>query len=415
MEEAVDRESNRFLELSATLDIHATFIANVAFREQDYPGGVWHGAREAARKLISTCFHADNNDAMDSAYALAILAAAERGRRARKAKDQKVPEAQTLDQIHRADSSKSLWAAVYNAISPRDPDAIALLMQTIAQAAHFDLLDAERGWGAKHLSEMVDPKAWLESVNAVNVALKSSREHFAQTIESFSLQPQESLLHDLFAIPGVAHSAMLLLLSPDDSVNEAILSLIQQTFDVDDRSEAFRALLRKYPMEAVDALSISLQSFSMLAQKTPESCSLAKRLVRCFFDIVEALCSSTDGDVPLLISDTFMSAHRSDTNMRRQISHLWHLMNTALAVIYKRTPQWAVWFENSVMTDWMRDALILGSQLCDKVRMFESAVLGVTGPSVSESPAKVSNSGRTLVSKLHVVLRDLTLWLRLTE
>jgi senataxin len=90
-------------------------------------------------------------------------------------------------------------------------------------------------------------------------------------------------------------------------------------------------------------------------------------------------------------------------------------MTTTLAVIYKRTVSWAGWFDNAVMTEWMRDALILGSQLCDKVRMFESAVLGVTGPTSGESPARVSNSGMTLVARLHIVLRDLTLWLRLTE
>lgn len=249
----------------------------------------------------------------------------------------------------------------------------------------------------------------------MNVNLKTSREHFAQTIESFSLQPQEGPLRSLFALPQVAHSAMLLLLSPDDSINEAILSLIQQAFDADDRSEAFRMLLRKHPMDSVQALAVALQNFTTFANSTPESCSLAKRLVRCFYDIVEALCSSTDGDEPLLSSETFMDAHRGGTNMRREIKTLWHLMTTTLAVIYKRTVSWAGWFDNAVMTEWMRDALILGSQLCDKVRMFESAVLGVTGPTSGESPARVSNSGMTLVARLHIVLRDLTLWLRLTE
>lgn len=352
---------------------------------------------------------------MEVFLTLATFANHERQRIAKKSKGLPVEPPSKPAKLAKATVRKAVWDASYNAISPRDAAAIALLMDSVARHAHLDLLDADRSWSTKDLKEMIVPSVWLDSVNSVNVTLKTSREHFAQTIESFSLQPSESLLRELFAIPGAACSAMLLLLSPDDSINEAVLSLIQQAFDVDDRSEAFRTLLRMHPMDSVDALCMALQNFTRLAPQAPELCSLAKRLVRCFYDIVEGLCSSTDGDIPLLSSDTFMDAHRDDTNMRRQIHKLWHSMTVALAVIYKRTPQWAGWFENSVMTEWMRDALILGSQLCDKVRMFESAVLGVTGADPGESPAKVSNSGKGLVAKLHVVLRDLTAWFRLTE
>jgi senataxin len=105
--------------------------------------------------------------------------------------------------------------------------------------------------------------------------------------------------------------------------------------------------------------------------------------------------------------------------MANRLRQLWHLMTTSLAVIFKRTQAWAPLFENDVMIDWMRDAIIFGRQMTEHTRMFEAAVLGQSGSTfvggVSESPLKVTRAGKDLVSKLHLVLVDLVSWLRLTE
>jgi senataxin len=106
--------------------------------------------------------------------------------------------------------------------------------------------------------------------------------------------------------------------------------------------------------------------------------------------------------------------------MSRRVYNLWHLMTTSLAVIFKRTQDWAPLYDNETMVDWMRDALIFGRNLTEHIRAFEAAALGVSSGSSrfvdnGESPAKPTKTGTKLVQKLENVLRDLVSWMRLTE
>ena len=168
----------------------------------------------------------------------------------------------------------------------------------------------------------------------------------------------------------------------------------------------------------MDGLCDFLASFIDMAKITPESCSLAKWLVRCFTDILDALCQASEEGEPLLQSSAFLATNADGLPMSRRVANLWHLMTTALAVIFKRTIDWAPFYDNETMVDWMRDALIFGRQMAEHIRAFEAAALGIPGGNShfeSESPLKPSKTGAKLVQKLEVVLRDLVSWLRLTE
>jgi senataxin len=405
--------------MSDTMGIHATFITTVALRRVEYPDPIWTEARSASRGLLRQIFRADGKDVVESMLGMAVIATTER-RRTRKMKAGKaVPPPVPVTRLHLASVRRELWKMTYDTLSSSDVDGVAVLIRSIASFAHIEKLDRHGSWSSKDLTEVITDEKWTSGIRAINNALQVSRENFPRIMESLALQPDISLLRGLWALEGVPKAAVILLLSPAEEIHIPVISLIQQSFDdVDDRGDCFRVLLEKYPSQAMDGLQDFLHSFILTAQQTPESCSLAKWLVRCFTDVLDALCQPSRSSDALLQSEEFLSAY-DGTSMARRVAELWQLMTTGLAVIFKRTQDWAPYFENSVMVDWMRDALIFGRQMAEHIRSFEAAALGHSASRLadggSESPVKMSSVGKKLVRGLDMVLKDLVSWLRLTE
>lgn len=406
--------------LNSALDVHSSFIARVAFQVNADPG--WASARDAARDLVSLVFKADGREVMESVMGLAMIASNERRRlkRARRAKPgQDVPKAVPVDKLHRASVRRELWKAVYNAYNPTDVTGLALIMAAVAPFAHIEKLNLKEAWNPEDLGNVVQAQNWMASVRAVNSALDTVRNDFARVIESMAAQLDPIILDALWALPGVAKSAMVLLLSPVESIHDPVINLIQQSFrDVDDRGDCLHILLQKFSVEAMDGLYAFLSAFIQTARVVPEAVGLAKWLVRCFTDVMDALCESSGLSPPLLQTDSFLSVYADNRWMTRRVSDLWQLMTDSLALIFRRTSDWALFYDNDVMVDWMRDALIFGRMITDNIRIFESAILSrAKAPQfdVGESPARMSQVGKSLVQKLQVVLADLVGWLRLTE
>ena len=310
----------------------------------------------------------------------------------------------------------------FKAVSSIDVIGVSILMKSIASFGHVEKVDRHAIWTHDEVAEVVKEDEWIAAIRAINSGLESTRRSFAHAVECIALQPDEVMVRSLWEQEGVAQSAVKLLLSPIDEIHDPVISLIQHSFDnVDDRGDCFHALLATYPAAAMDGLAEALQTFIQTARITPDSCGLAKWLVRCFTDVLDALCRSTVSSEALLQSQSFLSEYSDGRPMSRRLSNLWHLMTTSLAVIFKRTPTWANLYASEIMVDWMRDALIFGRQMTEHIRDFESAVLGETSTNVNfdgavpESPAKMTSVGKTLIQELEVVLEDLVSWLRLTE
>ena len=426
----VDR-SSRFdtaqaLALSNVLTVHTTFVAKIAFRPSNRPLPIWADAQQAARDMLAKVFRNDGRDILESMLGLSVIATEERKRqsRARKAAHQGevVPAPVAVTNLHRASVHKELWTAAYNALLPTDAAGVALFMRTIASFSHVEKLNRNETWsypGLK-LQAVLKEDDFVSAVRAINSGIVVARDPFVQTLETLAMQPDLSIIQAVWEQPGVPLAAMILLLSPSEDVHDPTISLIQASFaDIDVRSDAFRALLSRYPAPAMDGLCEFLVSFINTAKITPESCSMAKWLVRCFTDVLDALCQSNEDSEPLLQSTTFLSTYEDGIPMSKRVSLLWNRMTSALAVILKRTIDWAPFYDNDTMVDWMRDALIFGRQMTDNIRAFEAASLGVAGVGARsgeiESPMRPTKTGAKLVQKLEIVLRDLVSWLRLTE
>ena len=365
---------------------------------------------------------------MESMLGLSLIVSEERRRqqkaRRANAKGEPPPTPVTITNLHKAIVRADLWSMAYNALSPTDVNGMAIMMRSIASFSHVDKLNRNETWSYEELKvqDVVKEDDFVAAIRAVNNGIVSTRDPFAQALESLIMQADSKIATRLWDQPGVPKAAILLLLSPAEDVHDPTISLIQQSFhDVDDRGDCFRVLLQRFPAQAMDGLAEFLTRFIDTATLTPESCSLAKWLVRCFTDILDAMCQSTESDESLLQSQKFLSNYVDGIPMSKRVGNLWHLMSTSLAVIFKRTQDWAPLYDNETMIDWMRDALIFGRQMTEQIRAFEAAALGISSASSKfvesngESPAKATRTGAKLVQKLENVLRDLVSWLRLTE
>ncbi|WWD16760.1 hypothetical protein CI109_101192 [Kwoniella shandongensis] len=415
------KDTSMQLTLGSTLDLHSTFITTVALRPKDHPLPTWAEARTSARELLVTFFRTDADSINHSLLYMAQVSHAERKRQQRKKRSKtEVPPAIQIDHLPQASFKKQLWSMAYDALSPSDAAGTAIILQAIAPFAHIELLDRQGSWTHQDLEEAVKKEDWVASVRAINSSVKATREPFPRAIESLAMQADPAIVRSVWSEPGVPKAVTILLLSPDDEVHTPIITLIQQSFDdADDRGDCFRALLQHYPDQTMEGLTEFLRTFIQAATITPESCSLAKWLVRCFHDVLEALCRRSGASEALLQTDEFLTFFADGKSMAKRLDELWHLMTTSLALIFKRTLDWAPHFENEVMVDWMRDALIFGRQMTDHIRAFEGAVLGQSSArfqdGVPESPVKTTSVGRKMTRQLEMVLRDLILWLRLTD
>ena len=414
------RSETLLASLSSTLELHAKLVTSAAFRSQSR---AWVEARDSARAVLNEFFRADGRDITESMLAMATIDFEEKRRR-QKAKRLKIeePPPVPISGLQYPAVRKELWRMTYNTLLPADISGAAVLMSSIASFAHVNTLDRHGIWRHAEVAGVVQEEEWTTAIRAINSGLDVSRQSFHNAIESIAMQADPAITRGLWEQDGVAKSAIILLLSPIDEIHDPIISLVQHSFDnVDDRGDCFHVLLKRFPDAAMQGLADFLATFVVTAKVTPDSCSLAKWLVRCFTDVLDALCRPTESGEALLRSESFLTAWSDGSSMSRRITDLWYLMTTSLAVIFKRTQVWANLYATEIMVDWMRDALIFGRQMTDHIRAFEAAALGRSsadlsfGEGVAESPARSTTVGRKLVQKLEVVLEDLVSWLRLTE
>ncbi|KAJ7175856.1 SEN1 N terminal-domain-containing protein [Mycena filopes] len=361
--------SQKALSISKIFDIHSATITAVAFSKA-YATPTWTTARSASLKLIQSIMKSDVQ-----AITQAIISL-------------RVALAKKLD-IDQGDvalaGGSQLWSKTFQSIQPGDDDAMAMIVQVIAQSAHLDLLS---------------PKPFRlgrPEYLGVNRAISTL----------FGASCRSSSLIDFLGRPRMVQSVFILLLSPIAAIQSSAQNLVGSAFDVDDRKDCYRALLENHPDAALDGLFEALTTFAKYATPAPEACSLAKHLVLFLTDIIDALCAQPDG---LFHNIAFLRVEDEKGPWSR-IPALWKLMNSAITVIFKRTPAWANYFDPEEMVLWMRDALIYGRELLGYFRVFEKAANARQPPDSRD----LSQIGRQMADDLQLVLPELTKWLRLSN
>ncbi|TFK40652.1 SEN1 N terminal-domain-containing protein [Crucibulum laeve] len=376
------------------LDIHAPIFIGVAY-SRDYDGDQLGIARASARSLVITALQTDIQDiSLVITKMCALLARPNR-------KD-----------IPLLTIRKQMWMTLYATLQSPDMDGLTALICITAKSAHLDSL---RKRTFKDMLGIKQPGEGYSSgeqvLERVNESLAITRDVFPKVISKFVDYHSPTSGIELLRRPGVAKAVTILMLAPVQDLSTAAQALVGLAFDVDGRSECFQALLKNLPDGALEGILDFLLTFSSFAPAMPEACSVSKSLVRCLTDVLEVLCASPTG---LLHNSRFLRA-TDDNGPASQLQNLWDLMTKSLAVIFKRTPSWATYFDNEEMIVWMRDALIFGRDLLAQWRVVENAANTHRPTSTGAKGSKLSKVGASMVNSLQSVLFELVRWLRLTD
>ncbi|KAJ6508793.1 SEN1 N terminal-domain-containing protein [Mycena sanguinolenta] len=368
--------------ISKVFDIHATMFVDVAF-SRSYNTSTWKTARSAAHKLIQTIMLHDITTIRGAINSLCLFLA----------KKKAIDESDLL-----LTGGSQIWTKTYQTLQPGDDDGMAILIDVLSQAAHWDVL-APKPFGFEKSRQL-----------GVCRAMEFIWDGLQECFTRFTENSRSSSLLEFLQRPRAVQNVFVLLLSPIAGIQLSVQSLVGLAFDVDDRQDCYRALLENHPDAALDGLFQALTTFTKYALPVPEACSLAKHLVRYLQDVVDILCSRPDG----LLHKSHFLRPGDESGPCSRIPALWNLMNQAITVIFKRTPAWANYFENEEMILWMRDALIYGRDLMAQFRVFETAAN--SGSRVrNNDPGRLSKIGQQMADDLQRLLPELTKWLRLSH
>ncbi|CDZ98451.1 helicase sen1 [Phaffia rhodozyma] len=406
--------------LSSVYEMYSSMIAGIALSGKDYHDPIWHDIRSSARDVLFNALVEDEAAIRLGVMALAnILQTAFAAKKSSASiKGSTASASPTPLVVPFVTFKKGLWSNMYDALGSKDPQGVAVLIRVISRFSHLDLLPtaSDSAWSVLHVSS--DRQALQKVIGHINEAISITRRLFARSIERFANLSDNKTLLELWSTIDVTPSALSLLLSPNEEIHDSVQALIQQSFnDVVDRADCFRALLKHSPEEGLEGIDRFLDQFVKCATMFPEACAMAKWMVRCLTDVIDVLCHHGGA---LLRDDAFIDHFA----VRRLVPEIWSKMCDSLAVIFKRTSEWSKFYENEVMVDWMRDALIFARLMAAQTRTFEGATVPPSRESDREgleinlsqaSPSRMSTVGKMMISSLQKVLLNLLNWLRITD
>ncbi|GAA5907060.1 DNA/RNA helicase SEN1 [Sporobolomyces salmoneus] len=403
------------------LDLHASFLSQLAF-STSFAGPEWSQASSAAKLFLAGLLKKDSVVISKGIISLSLFSQEHHEREKKeKRRLQKVaagdPQAKAEAEPPKLVApkpitySKAIWNRVYETIKDDDARAVNILLQALVPILPYEKLTS-RTWAVKDLVRT--------QMKAINDALATARDPFVTLLMSFADERVDQLL-DFLSQPGAVSSTIVLLFSPVASVHNTAQGLVKQAFDVPTRRDVFYHLAARFPDGTLQGLALAIQSFRTCARNLPEACGMAKRLVRCLSDVIDVFCDTTDG----LLRNPEYVARGKDFKLQGKLLKLWELMGDALALLFRKTPDWALFFENEEMTEWMRDAILFGVDMLDQIRVFETIISGkpldrssVTTDSPAKSLAvtsKESKNAASMILSLANPLEELLAWLRLND
>ncbi|KAK0487479.1 SEN1 N terminal-domain-containing protein [Armillaria novae-zelandiae] len=371
--------------IANVLGIHAETLVSVAF-SGSYAGVEWKAARADTQDLITTVMSQDLSRIFTAVSSLAQASADAK----------KAPTSfASLDLRH------PIWKRTFAALQINDGEGIAVVLPVIAQVAHLDRMHSAAFRKAMSIS------GGAELLSEVNEFLAAVKTDFLASISNYSDRNTSSSAVEVLQRPGIVKSVVKLMLSPAEDLQLAGQTVVGLAFDTDVRMDCFRALLGNHPDGTLEGIFEFLSIFREYSYTVPEACSLSKSLVRCLTDIMEVLCAAPNG---LLNNVRFLRSSDSK-GPAAHLPRLWTSMNQTLALIFKRTPAWARYYDNEEMIVWMRDALIFGREMLAERGAFESAASTVT--TVTQLQSK--SIPKKMLNEMQQILTELTRWLRLTD
>ncbi|KAF8516825.1 SEN1 N terminal-domain-containing protein [Hysterangium stoloniferum] len=384
------------------LDIHADVTVNVALSTKlNLPS--WQTARVTARRFL------DHSLTTDAIRAETVIFQISDVLQQSNSSSERKPKYKLSSPIFH----KEIWKTMYETVTPEDSEGLELLISLVARSASFDMLNTDAFNPPTLLSDSRQDLAGV--ITTVNTGLHAMRAGFLDAVKQFtnSTSITTETVQRLVRREDMIKHLMSLLLSPVEELQMSAQILIGQAYDVDVRSECFRAIIKDLPVPSLDGLASIIRNFNEAANILPEACNFAKSVVRCMTDVIEVLTNGHDG---LLFDEQFGNIPQGIRPQAR-LPSLWGLMCRAITTIFRRTPLWSKVIDPDAMIDWMRDALIFGREIVAQRRTFEASSIAISQASrlTLSSPRKPSQIGKQMLEDLQPVLTESIRWLRLTD
>ena len=392
--------------MAKVLDIHSDLIAAVAL-SCDYDKEEWRPSRRMSITLLKMMMAVDVDQVANTIVKLTEM------------EPTITPE--TVMSFN-PPTHLPIWKKVYANMQTKDAGGLSLMICLAARSSRIDHLVkkvvASRIWNHYKSQNRAPPTEVLYNVdlvvNTVNNSLDAFRDGLLPAVVGVVEDNAANWLLAALREKDMVKELICMMCSPIENVHVAAQTVVGQAFDVDGRPDCFRVLFSKMPGPSFRGLRDYVEKFNLYAVNTIEACSASKALVRCLTDVLEVLGNSPDG---LLKDERYVKKNcEASTSFKKDLSKLWVAMTVSISVIFRRTPRWAIHFENKAMLEWMRDALIFARDLLAHRGSFEVALLIASGqdPSLATS-RKLSSVGKEIVNDLQDVLLALQNWLRLTD
>ncbi|KAK0201742.1 SEN1 N terminal-domain-containing protein [Desarmillaria ectypa] len=371
--------------ITNVLGIHAETLVSVAF-STSYAGMKWKAARTDAQDLITAVMGQDLSRIFTAVSSLAQASADAK----------KAPANFALLGLR-----YPIWNRTFAALQINDGEGIAVILPVMAQVAHLGRMHEAT---FRKVTSISGGSKLLSEVNEFLAAMKTD---FLTSISNYSDRNTSSSGLEVLQLPGIVKSIVKLMLSPVEDLQLAGQTVVGLAFDADVRMDCFRALLGNHPDATLEGIFEYISTFREHSYIVPEACSLSKSLVRCLTDVMEVLCATPNG----LLNNVRFLRSSDPKGPAALLPRLWTSMNQALALIFKRTPAWARYYDNEEMIVWMRDALIFGREMLAERGAFESAAS--TATTVAQLQSK--SIPKKMLNDMQQILTELTRWLRLTD
>lgn len=376
-------------------------LVDVAF-STNYSSQQWSEARQKALELLQQTLMEDVMNTNDTITKLACM----------------VLHVQNVEPPALHPIQSQMWKKSYDNMHTNN--GLSSMLSLTARLAHVDHLTIEAFDPPKPLDQAYR-QTFVADIKGVNKALFIMRTGLLDSVTKYTNYNTAASIKDLLQRDDTATNIVALIFSPVEDLRIAAQTLVGRAFDVDTRMECLRALLENMSIVTIHGIHSFITTFNNYAAVVPEACSLSQSLVKCMTDVIEALCNSPDG---LLLNERYLGIstdiphNASSTMTLNDLTSLWRLMTISIAIIFKRTPNWANFFSNDHMIEWMRDALIFGRDMLAQRRVFESAAVALSEqsyPRVSSQKPSHFGHGHGMVDDLQRVLSELIKWLRLTD
>lgn len=201
-------------------------------------------------------------------------------------------------------------------------------------------------------------------------------------------------------------------LCPEQEVHKAAQNIVRAAFeDAETRGDCFRSLIQCNPILALRGINAFLESFLVAATQLVEANDAAKWMVRSFSDVLEALCSQTDGLLRTGTPGSLIERSNLLPQLRDDISQMWTLVCKSVAVIFKRTPSWSRVLPHAELTAWFRDVTLFATEAVTYVEIFQESATH----SLNADEADVRQKRREILTDLALPLEEASSWLRMNN